>query len=156
MCVQALSAVLQADCVSSVMTLAALVDLLRAMLAAGAPNGRGRSALMPPPMRPGAAALTAAVYQTVSSAGVVPALMVAYSEVSIVEGLDVDKYHFDKYTMRHNVDGVLSDLWRDDRCQQDLVSMATPGDKRFATSTLGMHRCGLREGAGRRASPVRT
>jgi hypothetical protein len=112
------------------MTLAALVDLLQAMLQAGAPRGRGRSALTMQPMRPGAAALTEAVYQTVSSAGVVPALMVAYSEASTVEGLDVDKFHFDKYTMRHSVDSVLSDLWRDERCQHDLLGMATQGDPR--------------------------
>lgn len=60
------------------------------------------------------------------STGVVPALMVAYSEADAVEGLDVDKYHFDKFTMRHNVDTVLRELWKDERCLMGLMAMAAP------------------------------
>lgn len=59
-------------------------------------------------------------------AGVVPALMVAYSEADAVEGLDVDKYHFDKFSMRHTVDTVLRELWKDERCLLDLMAMAAP------------------------------
>ena len=61
---------------------------------------------MPPPSRPGASALEETVYATVSTAGVIPALMVTYDEADAVEGLDVDKYHFDKFTMRSTVDKV--------------------------------------------------
>lgn len=67
-------------------------------------------------------------------AGVVPALMVAYSEADAVEGLDVDKYHFDKFSMRHNVDTVLRELWKDERCLMDLMAMAAPEHPQCAPS----------------------
>ena len=57
--------------------------------------------------------------------------MTAYSAASIVEGLDVDKYHFDKFTMRHNIDLLLEELWRDEQCRTDLVAMATSPGPRF-------------------------
>jgi hypothetical protein len=124
-CLQALAKILRSKLVTSAMTRSSIVDLLRAMLQGT--RGRGRGApLTPPPMSPGAAALTEAVFQTVSGAGVVPALMVAYSEADAVEGLDVDKYHFDKFNMRHNVDAVLRELWQDERCLHDLFAMAAP------------------------------
>lgn len=74
-------------------------------------------------------------------AGVVPALMVAYSEADAVEGLDVDKYHFDKFTMRHNVDTVLRALWRDDRCLMDLMAMAAPDHPQCAALLSVCHVC---------------
>ena len=123
---QALAEILRSKRVTSAMTRSAIVDLLRAMLQGSSGGGRGAS-LAPPPMRPGAAALTEALFRTVSDAGVVPALMVAYSEADAVEGLDVDKYHFDKFTMRNNVDVVLRELWKDEQCLKDLMRMATPG-----------------------------
>jgi hypothetical protein len=58
--------------------------------------------------------------------------MVAYSEADAVEGLDVDKYHFDKFTMRHNVDTVLRELWKDERCLLDLMAMAAPNHPQCA------------------------
>lgn len=119
--------ILRSKRVTSAMTRSAIVDLLRAMLQGSRSGGRGAS-LAPPPMRPGAAALTEALFRTVSDAGVVPALMIAYSEADAVEGLDVDKYHFDKFTMRHNVDVVLRELWQDDQCLKDLLKMASPED----------------------------
>lgn len=125
--VQALAAILRSKRVTSAMTRSSIVDLLRAMLQGTRGGGRGAS-LAPPPMRPGATALTEALFRTVSDAGVVPALMVAYRDADAVEGLDVDKYHFDKFTMRHNVDAVLRELWQDEQCLKDLLQMAAPGD----------------------------
>lgn len=59
--------------------------------------------------------------------------MVAYSEADAVEGLDVDKYHFDKFGMRHTVDTVLRELWKDERCLMDLMAMAAPDHPQCAT-----------------------
>ena len=56
--------------------------------------------------------------------------MVAYDEASVVVGLDVDKYHFDKYTMRNRIDIVLERLWQDSRCLDDLLAMAAPSHPR--------------------------
>eukprot|EP00892_Ulva_mutabilis_P008582 jgi/Ulvmu1/6096/UM027_0074.1 len=128
----ALAEILRSKRVTSAMTRSAIVDLLRAMLQGARGSGRGAS-LAPPPMRPGASALTEALFRTVSDAGVVPALMVAYSEADAVEGLDVDKYHFDKFTMRHNVDVVLRELWKDEQCLKDLMAMAEPGGPEYQT-----------------------
>ena len=126
---QALTAILRAPGVSSTMARAAIVDLLRAMLGHG---GRRGASLAPPPTRPGARALTEAVYGAVSSAGVVPALMTAYADAAVVEGLDVDKFHFDKYSMRSSIDEVLQQLWRNSQCEADLLAMAAPGHPQCA------------------------
>jgi hypothetical protein len=117
---QALTEILQAPGVTSAMTRSAIVDLLGNMLGH---SSRRRPSLAPPALPPGAKNLRMAVYATVSQAGVVPALMKAYASASAVEGLDVDKYHFDKFTMRHRIDEVLLKLWEDKECFDDLLAM---------------------------------
>eukprot|EP01114_Cavostelium_apophysatum_P010870 TRINITY_DN2500_c0_g2_i1.p1 TRINITY_DN2500_c0_g2~~TRINITY_DN2500_c0_g2_i1.p1 ORF type:complete len:1245 (-),score=372.21 TRINITY_DN2500_c0_g2_i1:122-3856(-) len=39
-------------------------------------------------------------------------LMIIYNDVDIVEGLDVDKENFDKYSVRRNISFLLNDLWQ--------------------------------------------
>lgn len=66
--VQSLAMILRSKQVTSAMTRSSIVDLMRAMLQGTRARSRG-SPLSPPPMSPGAAALTEAVFQTVSAAG---------------------------------------------------------------------------------------
>lgn len=46
-----------------------------------------------------------------AQAELAPALMSIYVDVDVVEGLDVDKEKFDKYSIRRNINLLLNDLW---------------------------------------------
>lgn len=62
----------------------------------------------------GEQALVAAVLGTgAAQEQLVPALMKAYAAADYVVGLDVDKDKFDKFGMRHCIDLILLELWKD-------------------------------------------
>ena len=62
----------------------------------------------------GEQALVAAVLGTgAAQEQLVPALMKAYAAADYVVGLDVDKDQFDKFGMRHCIDLILLELWKD-------------------------------------------
>ena len=64
--------------------------------------------------RGGEQALVAAVLGTgAAQEQLVPALMKAYAAADYVVGLDVDKDKFDKFGMRHCIDLILLELWKD-------------------------------------------
>jgi hypothetical protein len=130
---QALTGILQAPGVTSAMSRAAIVDLLGNMLGH---TSRQRASLGAPSLPPGAKNLRSAVYATVSQAGVVPALMTAYAAASVVQGLDVDKFHFDKFTMRHRIDEVLLKLWEDRECFDGLLAMTEPSSPQCASLSM--------------------
>ena len=62
----------------------------------------------------GEQALVAAVLGTgAAQEQLIPALMKAYAAADYVVGLDVDKDKFDKFGMRHCIDLILLELWKD-------------------------------------------
>ena len=89
--------------------------------------------LGPTYMRPGEAALVAAVLGTgAAQEELVPALMHAYAGADHVVGLDVDRDRFDKFTFRAMIDGLLEMLWKDEggwrvgsRCRDDMHTSLT-------------------------------
>lgn len=71
--------------------------------------------LGPSYMRPGEAALVAAVLGTGAAQDeLVPALMQVYAGADNVVGLDVDRDRFDKFHFRSMIDGMLEALWKDE------------------------------------------
>ena len=71
--------------------------------------------LGPAIMRPGERALVAAVLGTGAAADeLCPALMAAHAAADVVEGLDVDRDDFDKFTYRSSIDTVLMEIWKDE------------------------------------------
>ena len=71
--------------------------------------------LGPTYMRPGEAALVAAVLGTgAAQDDLVPALMHVYAGADNVVGLDVDRDRFDKFHFRSMIDGLLETLWKDE------------------------------------------
>lgn len=54
----------------------------------------------------------------------VPALMRLYSATDHVIGLDVDRDMFDKFSVRHSIDLLLEQLWKDDVCRKSLTLTA--------------------------------
>ena len=61
---------------------------------------------------------------SVTQQQLVPALMRCYSQADFVVGLDVDKDTFDKFTMRHDIDLLLLELWRDAPCKEAIRKQA--------------------------------
>ena len=71
--------------------------------------------LGPTYMRPGEAALVAAVLGTgAAQEELVPALMHVHAGADNVVGLDVDRDRFDKFHFRMMIDSVLETLWKDE------------------------------------------
>jgi ubiquitin-protein ligase len=58
-----------------------------------------------------------------------PALLHTFSAVGVVEGLDVDKENFDKYTARYDMTQLLLYLWARLDCRESIVGLV--GTKRF-------------------------
>ena len=46
-----------------------------------------------------------------------PALLLAYTAVDVVEGLDVDKDSFDKFSARQDITSLLTHLWGRQDCR---------------------------------------
>lgn len=101
-----------------------IVELLSSMLL---PLSRRsiRGVLGPSYMRPGEAALVAAVLGTGAAQDeLVPALMQVYAGADNVVGLDVDRDRFDKFHFRSMIDGMLEALWKDEGCRNSLIRIA--------------------------------
>jgi ubiquitin-protein ligase len=111
-----------------------VVNLLLAMLspqlaeaqAAEGAWGKGAASLGRSNLRPGEAALVAAVLSSPAARGdLPPALMRVYGQADFVVGLDVDKDSFDKFNMRHAVDLILLELLRDEACAAGIRRLAS-------------------------------
>lgn len=89
--------------------------------------------LGPTHMRPGEAALLAAVLGTgAAQESLVPALMRVYAGADHVVGLDVDRDRFDKFTFRAMIDGLLEMLWKDEGAPEtQLVNGQCAGSLAF-------------------------
>ena len=54
-----------------------------------------------------------------------PALMTAYSAVDVVEGLDVDRDSFDKFSARQDMTRLLTHLWGRQDCRCETTTTTT-------------------------------
>jgi ubiquitin-protein ligase len=114
------------DLVSSPLVVGALVDTLHAMLAAdrSASRASGAAGLG----RTGSAAHDALVGAVLANPSarrsLAPALIVAYASLDAVEGLDVDRDAFDKFTVRHKIARLLGELWAQSECAASVAAMA--------------------------------
>jgi ubiquitin-protein ligase len=114
------------DLVSSPLVVGALVDTLHAMLAAdrSASRASGAAGLG----RTGSAAHDALVGAVLANPAarrsLAPALIVAYASLDAVEGLDVDRDAFDKFTVRHKIARLLGELWAQPECAASVAAMA--------------------------------
>lgn len=114
--------------VRSPLVLSKVVALMGAMLAPAVLDPRrpaaaaklGRSHLSP-----GEAALVAAVLGTTAAQNeLAGALMRLYAAADYVVGLDVDKDSYDKFSMRHAIDVILEEMWRDPKCASSITAQA--------------------------------
>eukprot|EP00878_Enallax_costatus_P005871 GHUV01006159.1.p1 GENE.GHUV01006159.1~~GHUV01006159.1.p1 ORF type:complete len:513 (+),score=160.68 GHUV01006159.1:14-1552(+) len=112
--------------VRSLLVVAKLVQLLLVMLAPQVNlERRTRGALGRSNLSPGEMALVASVLGTsVTQQQLVPALMRVYGQADFVVGLDVDVDSYDKFGMRHQIDQILEELWRDERCKACIKQQA--------------------------------
>jgi ubiquitin-protein ligase len=113
------------DLVSSPLVVGALVDTLHAMLAADRSVARGGAAGLG---RTGSAAHDALVGAVLANPAarrsLAPALITAYASLDAVEGLDVDRDAFDKFTVRHKIARLLGELWAQPECAASVAAMA--------------------------------
>ncbi|KAF6265753.1 ubiquitin elongating factor core-domain-containing protein [Scenedesmus sp. NREL 46B-D3] len=113
--------------VRSLLVVAKVVQLLLVMLAPQVNlERRTRGALGRSNLSPGEMALVASVLGTsAAQQQLAPALMRIYGQADFVVGLDVDRDDYDKFTMRHQIDQILEELWRDERCRECIRQHAT-------------------------------
>ncbi|KAK9823993.1 hypothetical protein WJX72_006841 [[Myrmecia] bisecta] len=113
------------DLVRSPLVRAKLVELLLAMLAPMQRRSTG-GVLGPTYMRPGEAALVANILGSPAAQhDLVPALMHTYAAADHVVGLDVDKDSYDKFSMRHQIDLLIMELYKDAGCAASLTKLAS-------------------------------
>ena len=111
------------DLVTSPLVTGATVSLLHAMLSAD------RQLLRSPSQgRTGSAAHDALVGAVLANPAarrlLCPALITAYASLDAVEGLDVDRDDFDKFTVRNKIASLLAELWHMPECVASVASMA--------------------------------
>ena len=111
------------DLVTSPLVTGAMVSMLHAMLSAD------RQLLRSPAQgRTGSAAHDALVGAVLANPAarrlLCPALIIAYASLDAVEGLDVDKDDFDKFTVRNKIATLLAELWHMPECVASVAAMA--------------------------------
>jgi len=115
--VAGLVALLECPHIASPLVADKLVTLLLTML--------GSSYRQPGQSEAASRALKLAVLGTgAAQARLLPALMRVYSAADAVVGLDVDRDSFDKFSMRHHIDLLLLELWKDPEQKRALTQLA--------------------------------
>jgi hypothetical protein len=66
--------------------------------------------------------------------------MRVYGAADFVVGLDVDKDAYDKFNVRHEIDLLLLELWRDSHCRDCIRQQATAGGLGAAAGVRGSGR----------------
>lgn len=116
----------------SPVTTSKIIAMLRALIVAGGPSS---------PVSPSPAARDGFLAYEVldhpkSQQALGPALLRAFVAVDMVEGLDVDKEDFDKYTVKHDMALLLRRLWLAVPHRAAITSMAVTALEDFVKSLL--------------------
>ena len=121
------------DLVASPLVVGALVDTLHAMLSAdrsvaraGGAAGLGRTGSAAHDALVGAVLANPAARRSLA-----PALITAYASLDAVEGLDVDRDEFDKFTVRNRIARLLQELWQQPECVASVATLAAQTPEAF-------------------------
>jgi hypothetical protein len=67
--------------------------------------------------------------------------MCVWLQADFVVGLDVDKDAYDKFNVRHEIDLLLLELWRDSHCRDCIRQQATAGGANGPCCGMGWEGC---------------